>query len=156
MANKYKHPVEEEPELEEIEEPIISEVEKEEKKEAPKVNKPMNPAMKSISRGFRDILGGDILSREVVVKQLPFLLLLVVFAIIYIYNNMLAERNLMKIERNKKELIEFRYEYISSKADMMDSLKQSMVLKKLEILGIKESMNPPHKIYINASKSDKK
>jgi hypothetical protein len=155
MANKYKTPIEEEPEIEEIEEPIEEEIE-EEPEEAPKVKKPMSPRLKSVSRGFRDILGGDMLSKKTVIKQLPFLSLLFVFAIAYIYNNNKAEQHLILIEKNKKELIELRYEYISSKADMMDSLKQSIVLKKLEAMGIKESMSPPHKMYINTTKPDKK
>ena len=115
----------------------------------------MNPRLKSITKGYRDIFGGDILIQKSVLKQLPFFMLLVVLLVLYIFNNNLAEKNLIKIERTKKELIELRYEYISSKADMMDSLKQSMVQKKLELLGIKEPTNPPHKIFINTGKSDK-
>jgi len=151
MANKYKKAVEEEPEV--IPEPKPKEEEKKEA-EAPK-KRPMNPKFKSITKGYRDIFGGDILIQKSVLKQLPFIMLLVVLLVLYIFNNNLAEKNLIKIERTKKELIELRYEYISSKADMMDSLKQSMVQKKLELLGIKEPTNPPHKIFINTGKSDK-
>ncbi len=154
MANKYKK-VEEEPE----EEPVIvpeESVEEEPKvKEQPK-KRVANPMLKGVASGYRDILGGDILTKKGVLKQLPFIFLLFILMVAYIYNNNLAEKNLIKIERTKKELIELRYEYISSKSDMMDSLKQSLVQKKLETIGIKEAQNPPHKIYINTTKSDKK
>lgn len=152
MANKYKKTVEEEPEV--IPEP---QPQKEEKKEpvAPK-KRTINPRFKSIAKGYRDILGGDILAQKSVFKQLPFLMLLVLMMVLYIFNNNLAEKNLIKIEKTKKELIELRYEYISSKSDMMDSLNQSIVQQKLELLGIKEPTNPPHKIFINTGKSDKK
>jgi len=151
MANRYKK-VEEEPE-------VIPEVQpQEEPKKEPKETaaKPINPKFKSIAKGYRDIFGGDILIQKSVIKQLPFLMLLVLMLVIYIFNNNLAEKNLIKIERTKKELIELRYEYISSKADMMDSLKQSMVQQKLQTLGILEPTTPPHKIFINADKKDKK
>ena len=151
MANRYKKEVEEEPE-------VVSEPKPEEEKREPETPKkrPMNPKFKSMAKGYRDIFGGDILIQKSVLKQLPFIMLLVAMLVLYIFNNNLAEKNLIKIERTKKELIELRYEYISSKADMMDSLKQSMVLQKLELLGIKEPTNPPHKIFINTGKTDKK
>ena len=151
MANRYKKVVEEEPE-------VAPESKPEEEKREPETPKkrPMDPKFKLIAKGYRDIFGGDILIQKSVLKQLPFIMLLVAMLVLYIFNNNLAEKNLIKIERTKKELIELRYEYISSKADMMDSLKQSMVLQKLELLGIKESTNPPHKIFINTGKTDKK
>ncbi len=154
MANKYKK-AEEEPEFEPINEPEEKIEEEPTEKESPK-RRPANPLLKGVASGYRDILGGDILTKNGVIKQLPFIFLLFALMVIYIYNNNLAEKNLIKIERTKKELIELRYEYISSKSDMMDSLKQSLVQKKLETIGIKEASNPPHKIYINTPKSEKK
>ncbi|MEI6346347.1 MAG: FtsL-like putative cell division protein [Bacteroidota bacterium] len=151
MANRFKKIEEEEEEYqEEVEIPV------EKEKEAVKERTPINPKYKGAFKGFREILGGEMLSKSSVIQQFPFLLMMALFAGLYIYNNNVAEKNLIKIERTKKELIELRYEYISSKADMMDSLKQSMVLKKLETMGIKESNNPPHKIYLNTTKSEKK
>lgn len=155
MANKYKHEEEKEPEFVPEIEPEEEEIEEPKEAEQPK-KRPENPAIKGIATGYRDILGGDILTKGSVIKQLPFIFLLFGLVVVYIYNNNLAEKNLIQIERTKKELIELRYEYISSKSDMMDSLKQSMVQKKLESLGIKEPSNPPHKIYINTTKPEKK
>lgn len=152
MANRFKKIIEETPEAE----PEVIQPEEEQPKEEPQKRKPMNSHVKNVASGYREFFGGDFLTKEVVLKQLPFFFLLFLLVVAYIYNNNLAEKNLMKIERTKKELIELRYEYISSKADMMDSLKQSMVQKKLEALGIKEPTNPPHKIYINTTKEEKK
>lgn len=154
MANKYKKSEEKEPEFVPEVEPEVEETEESKEADQPK-RRQINPKLKGISTGYRDILGGDILTKGAVIKQLPFIFLLFALVVVYIYNNNLAEKNLIKIERTKKELIELRYEYISSKSDMMDSLKQSMVQKKLESLGIKEPTNPPHKIYINTTNAKK-
>ncbi len=151
MANRFKKIVEETPEVEVVEEQPKADITDDESSR----QKQNNPRLKSVASFYREILGGDILTKEVVLKQMPFIMLVFLLVVVYIYNNNLAEKNIMKIERTKKELIELRYEYISSKADMMDSLKQSMVQKKLEALEIKEPSNPPHKIYINTNKEEK-
>ncbi len=102
---------------------------------------------------FQSFFGGGILTKKSIIKSIPFYLFLTALAILYIYNNNLAEKKIIKIEKLKKELIELRYEYISSKSNMMDSLKQSLVIEKLETIGIKESNTAPKKIFI---KTDKK
>mgnify|MGYP001796119542 FL=1 len=50
----------------------------------------------------------------------------------------------------KKEIEDLRADYTTLKADYMYASKQSEVAKKVEKLGIKESLRPPEKITITA------
>jgi len=130
MKNKYK-----EPEIKEEDDYIMTE-----ENERVKSNK-----FNSI---FQSVFGGGMLTKKSIVKLIPYYLLLTALAIVYIYNNNLSEKKIIKIETLKKELIELRYEYISSKSNMMDSLKQSIVNDKLEKIGIKESNIAPKKVFV--------
>jgi acyl dehydratase len=98
---------------------------------------------------FQNILDGTILTRENSIKLLPFLLYLSFLALLYIGNTYYAEKTVRDIEKTKTELKELRYEFIATKAELMHQSKQSEVAKNLEKAGLKESMTPPQKIYVN-------
>jgi hypothetical protein len=130
-SNSYK-------ESENTEEPL------EEVKEEPKKKKrKANP----VFSGVHSVLDGTILTRDRVVKSLPFLFYMAFIAILYIANSYYAEKKIMEIEKMKKDLKEMRSEYVSTKSKLMFYSRQSEVIKRIGSFGIKESMKPPHKIY---------
>ncbi len=104
----------------------------------------------SVAIFMRDIIGGDIFKREGTIKQIPFALLLAFLALIYIGNSYFAEKKIRKIEKMQRELKELRYEYISTKSEVMHATRQSELAKQLASKGIKESMVPPGKIKTEA------
>lgn len=102
---------------------------------------------KQVARSVAGVFAGTFLSRENVVKQLPFLGFIVALALIYISNSYSTEKLMLRIENVKKENQVLRYEHILMKSKLMDYSRQSEVAKKLKGTGLKESTVPPYKIF---------
>lgn len=107
-----------------------------------------------VGRSVSGFLDGNFFSRENLAKQIPFLFYLTFLGVLYIANSYNAEKTIIDISRTKKELEELRFSYITNKSDLMFHSKQSEVAMKLTGSGIKESVVPPVKLYIKASKED--
>lgn len=103
-------------------------------------------------KSLQQLLGGTFLTRDRAVSLLPFLFFLTFIAIFYIANTYLAEKTIREIEKVKKEVKELRYEYITTKSELMFHSKQTQVAKSLESTGIKESTTPPQKIIIETNR----
>lgn len=97
-----------------------------------------------------DVLSGNFLEQEQVVKHLPFMLFLVFLGLVYIGNGYMAEGSVRKINKSKSQLKELRSEYITTKSDLMYTTKQSELAGIIEErgLGLKESIVPPKKIVV--------
>jgi hypothetical protein len=102
---------------------------------------------KKIGKPIHDLLEGDFLSKQGVVRNLPFLFFLAVIAIIYIANTYYAEKTFKEIELTKSELKELRYQYITTKSMLMYQSQQVEIGKRAEKLGLKETLIPPYKVY---------
>lgn len=92
------------------------------------------------------ILNGSFMVKENMVKQLPFLLFLVLIAMLHISNSYYAEKTVRDINAIGNEIKELKSEYITTKSDLMHVSKQSQVASLALSLGVKESMVPPKKI----------
>ena len=101
-----------------------------------------------VEKSLQSVLGGTFLTREKALKMLPYLFFLAMLAIIYIANIYVAERKTRQIKDINTDLKELRYEYISTKSELMFLSKQSQVAKRLESSGIRESRVPPEKIIL--------
>ena len=124
-------------------------VEEEPKQE--KAKKPKPPKKESrLGKAFRSVLDGSILTRDNVVRLLPFIFFLTFLIIVYIANSYWAEKTIRQTEKVRKEIKELELEYISVKSDYMVCSKQSAVAVRLDSLysGIKESVVPPKKIFV--------
>jgi len=125
-------------ESEKTEEPeVVKEVPQKKKKKG-------NPVLK----GVQSVLDGTILTRDRVVQSLPFLFYITFITILYIANSYYAEKKIIEIEKMKKDLKELRSEYISTKSKLMFSSRQTEVMKKIGLYGVKESLKPPRKIFV--------
>lgn len=129
MANTFK--IKEEPKPEVVEEVAVEQPSK-------AMPKPVGAVF-----GF---LGGSFLSRDTVIKQIPFVLFLAFIAMCYIANGYYAERMIREIGTTEGELKELHSEYITTKSDLMHISKQSEVAKASALYGIKESTAPPKKL----------
>jgi len=108
---------------------------------------------KQMATNLIGVFNGNILTREDVLKHLPFVLFLTVLALVYIANGYMAESNIRSINRLENELKELRSEDITIKSDLMYQSKQSQVAKILaeKEMGLKESTTPPQKIVVTPS-----
>lgn len=102
-----------------------------------------------VGKMFFSVFEGSFLTHKKFIKNIPFLFLLLAISITYIYLNYSSERTMIKLEQSKRDLIELRYEFISSKADMMDSLRESTIMQKLSTIGIHDNNKPPYKLVFN-------
>ena len=135
-------------------EPESVSAKKEKKKRKKEKNKSEKKAAKTnfrlnLTQTIGSILDGSFLTRERVINLLPFFMFLVFLAMVYIANQYTALRRVKDIENITKELKDLRNEHISTKSELMYQSKISEVAKRLESQGIKESMKPPKKIYVN-------
>jgi len=99
-----------------------------------------------LGKTFQSILDGSILTREQMLKMLPFIFYLVFLAIIFIANTYYAERLVRRIDAGNKDLKELQIEYIDSRSKLMNSSRQSRLEEQLIGQGLKESTVPPYKI----------
>jgi hypothetical protein len=102
---------------------------------------------KQISKPLQSLLDGEFLTREGVVNNLPYLAFLAIIAIIYIANTYYAEKTFKQIEATKIELKELRYQYITTRANLMYLSKQTEIAKRVKEIGLKETTIPPYKIF---------
>jgi hypothetical protein len=107
-----------------------------------------SPSKPKVNSSFGSVLSGSFLSGKKVTKQLPFILSLALLAMTYIANNYNSQKTAIEISRTLKEIEGLRYEYISTKANLMYISKQSEIVKRLETSGLKEAIVPPEKIFI--------
>ncbi len=102
-----------------------------------------------VARSVTGVIAGTFLTRQNVAKQLPFLIFIMVLAMIYIGNSYSAEKRDLAIERVKKENEMLRYEHVLTKSRLTNYSRPPEVARKLQGTGIKESLLPPQKIYVN-------
>ncbi|TAJ14250.1 hypothetical protein DMA11_06045 [Marinilabiliaceae bacterium JC017] len=100
---------------------------------------------------FKDLINGRILTRSLVVAQLPFILFVVFLGYLYIGNHYRVEELMKEISVLNRELKELRYEAITTSSELMFMSKQSEVLKKVEANGLKleDLTEPPRKLEVS-------
>ncbi len=108
------------------------------------------------SKAIQEILGGDYLSQEKVVGNIPYLFYVALLAMLYIANTYYTEKKFKDIEQTKTELKELRYQYITTKSALMFMGRQSEISRKAQLLGLKESLLPPYKILYNGAGNEHK
>ena len=82
------------------------------------------------------------------VQYLPKILFVLFLSLLYIGNSHYAEKTTRAINKAQTEVEDLRADFITIKADMMFSAKQSEVARRVKVLGLKESLNPPFKVEV--------
>ena len=110
---------------------------------------PQGKSLGMVARILAGILGGSILTRENVVRSLPFMFYLAMLALVYISNSYYAERTIIRSYHLRKEIKELRYAFITGRSELMFESKQTEVARRLEPTGVRESRIPPQKISLD-------
>jgi len=124
-------------------------------KRAPKTNQEFIPTKQEIKESskfsVKDLLGGNVLSKEVVTRQIPFLLFMTVALLLYIFNQYRGENVMSQIMSLEKRVREMRAEAVSTAFDLQELSKQSEVTRMITEQGLllQEAMTPPYKIVID-------
>jgi hypothetical protein len=97
---------------------------------------------------FRDIVDGSLLTRDKVVRQLPFVLFLTLIIIFYIANRYHAEKLIRRTLEMQTELKELRAESISTASELEYISRQSQVTRLIEEreMDLKQSEEPPYQM----------
>jgi hypothetical protein len=103
---------------------------------------------KGATAGFKSLLTGSFLSKEIVVGALPYIFFLTFLGICYIANGYRTQKVVIDLHRTNNSLKELRSEYITTKSDLMIISKQSEVAEATALMGLKELTSPPKKIML--------
>ena len=106
---------------------------------------------KEIRRGsVWDVFDGSVLTKDKVVRQLPFVLYITFLIILYIGNRYHSEKVIRQTMELQTELKELRARSISTASELEFISRQSEVAKLVESkgLGLKEAVEPPIKITV--------
>ncbi len=115
---------------------------------------PTSEERKVLAKSLRGVVNGSVLSKKEVVRELPFLVLLFVMAMVSIANGYYYMKTYREMVTLEKEVEELRIESLSLASDFMRMSKQSEVIKRIkeEKLNLEESLRPPYKIYLKDGK----
>ena len=106
---------------------------------------PRPKASKNLIR-FMNMFG--FFNRNQIAHSMPFILFVTLLIIGYIGNSYYAEHVIREIDKTKTDLKENRAQYISIMSKLMYQSNQTQIAKALEPNQIKESTEPPSKIFI--------
>jgi cell division protein FtsL len=80
---------------------------------------------------LRTILGGDFLTAEMVRHQIWLILLIVLFAIVYVAFRYQCQQDMITIDKMEKELLDAKYKALSSSSTLTEKCRESHVLDAL-------------------------
>jgi len=93
-----------------------------------------------------NLLSRGIVSTDAVTRALPFVFYLALLGMIYIGNRHVAENNIRNIDKVSKEVKELSWDFKTTKADMAYKSTLTEVAKRVDTLGIIETVEPPQKL----------
>ncbi len=101
---------------------------------------------------FQVLLDGSFLGKDSFIEQFPYIMFLGLIGVIYIANNFHSEKILRERKQLELELRELQPEAISISSQLMLMSNQTEVAKlcKEHSLGLKENLEPPYKIVLQA------
>lgn len=100
---------------------------------------------------LRKILGGDILSTELMRSQIWLFVLIVVFCIVYVAFRYQCQQDMLLIDKLETELKDAKYKALSSSSTLTEKCRESHVLDVLrqnKDSVLKTSDQPPYIIYV--------
>jgi hypothetical protein len=90
----------------------------------------------------------EIVSKDSVTKMLPFVFYVAFLGMIYIANRHRAEKTVRAIEAVNREVKELSWDFKSMKAELAYKSTLTEVAKRIDTIGVKESLQPPQKITL--------
>ena len=92
-----------------------------------------------------DSMGLDsVLNTEWLNRNFLFILFIALLGWFHIGNNHKAVNYIRSIHKMEKQVKELRWQYMTEKSELMHDSKQSEVAAKVEKIGLKELIDPPH------------
>ncbi len=97
------------------------------------------------SSSVRDILNGNILTKNFLKKQYSLLIMIAVLTFLYVDNRFYCETQLAKEIDMKKKIQDVKYESLTISAELMQLSRESNVINMVNARGLnlKETIIPP-------------
>ena len=89
-------------------------------------------ASESSSFTLRKILGGDILTAQIMRRKIWLVILIVFFVIIYISNRYNIQNDIIELDKLQKELQDTKYKALSTSSQITEKSRESNVLDMLK------------------------
>ena len=112
---------------------------------------PRQESRESRKFSLKELFGGGILSRESVVRQIPFILFLFVLLVFYIGNQYQGAKIMKEVVKLEARVKVLKAESTTITFERMELSKQSEVVRLVEEHGLelKQAVVPPYKISID-------
>ncbi|MCS6904862.1 MAG: FtsL-like putative cell division protein [Bacteroidia bacterium] len=99
-----------------------------------------------------EIISGGPLFRKIVKNNIIFAIFLTLIGLLYIRNSHFAAQQADKAQKLQRELKELKAEYLTLSAELSRLKRQSMVMQRVDSLGLKPLRQPPY--YLIVEKKD--
>lgn len=100
---------------------------------------------------LKKILGGDILSAQLVRRQVWLCLLIALFLTVYVAFRYQCQQDMIDIAQLENELIDAKYKALSSSSTLTERCRESQVLQLLRAnkdSTLHASSQPPYSVYV--------
>ena len=100
---------------------------------------------------LRTILGGDLLTTEVVRSQIWLFVLIVIFTIAYVAFRYQCQQDLLTIDKKENELKDAKFKALSSSSELTERCRESRVLDMLKAnndSSLHQADQPPYIIQV--------
>lgn len=147
MANRFREKkVEETPTPQVVEQPEVAAAESAVEQSTTETDKPLTEKGGRAARGVGRVLGGDILADKLVLRQIPLLLLCMVYLLLIIGNRYRIE-SLSHEKQASEERINFlREQRIQMQKQYQQSVKISQIAEDLKETGVGITAGPPYEL----------
>ena len=147
MANRFREKkVEETPTPQAVEQPEVAAAESAVEQPTTETDKPLTEKGGRAARGVGRVLGGDILADKLVLRQIPLLLLCMVYLLLIIGNRYRIE-SLSHEKQASEERINFlREQRIQMQKQYQQSVKISQIAEDLKETGVGITAGPPYEL----------
>jgi cell division protein FtsL len=100
---------------------------------------------------IKELLSGTMITEKIILNNLWYILLLTLYAAVYIGNRFHAEKVTRQMTKLQREVKELRAESLATSADLMDLSRQSEVyrLVREKGLNLEELKTPPYKLLVD-------
>ena len=92
---------------------------------------------------LREVLSGEILAREALVRQVPYLLFVSLLTILYLAMGYQTERILREKQKTLERLEEARSEEKTLRSELESQLQQSRLARSMAEMGLEQPTAPP-------------
>jgi hypothetical protein len=107
-------------------------------------------APKRVPAALAALFSGSVLTRESMLRNMPFILFCTALMLVYIGYGYNAERLVRQLHRSTEQLNELRAEHIVARERLEQEEGQSHVAADISDLGLKESRVPPRHVTVPA------